>query len=306
MKAIKTHIFFNPFSAGGRTGKAQQEFMRIFEKYFGKDYTFSFTEKQLNDEHLMNKFLDNGYESIIAVGGDGTIHQVVNQIFQNEEYTKKIRLGIISSGTGNGFAESLSISESMEKQISRIRNGEVYFTDIAKIEYNLNKNPVTRYFVNEFQLGIGGEVVNRVGQKQKRFKGRLAIPFATILSAFLYPNQSLSIKINGESIESTFTGIIIANGAFTGGGMNIAPFAKLNDGLLDAILIKGQNAFERLRNFSKIYSGRYINSKKILYKQSKEIFIDSKENIPMEADGELLNGLPCRISIIEKAIKVYK
>ena len=87
--------------------------------------------------------------------------------------------------------------------------------------------------------------------------------------------------------------------------MNIAPFAKLNDGLLDVILIKGQNAFERLLNFSKIYSGRYINSKKILYKQSKEIFIDSKENIPMEADGELLSGLPCKISIIEKAIKVY-
>lgn len=305
MKAIKTHIFFNPFSAGGRTGKAQQEVMRIFEKYFGKDYTFSYTEKQPGDKHLMDKFLDNGYESIIAVGGDGTIHHVVNQLFQKEEYTKKIKLGIISSGTGKGFAESLSLPESIEKQISRIKNGEAYFTDIGKIEYNLNKNTVTRYFVNEFQLGIGGEVVKRVNQEQKRFNGRLAIPFGTISSILLYPNQSLSIKINGESVESTFTGAIIANGAFTGGGMNIAPFAKLNDGLLDVILIKGQNAFERLLNFSKIYSGRYINSKKILYKQSKEIFIDSKENIPMEADGELLSGLPCKISIIEKAIKVY-
>jgi len=306
MKAIKTHIFFNPFSAGGKTGKAQQEIMRIFEKYFGKDYALSYTEELQNDKFLTDNFFNNGYESIIVVGGDGTVNQVVNQFFQKEEYRKKIKLGIISSGTGNGFAQSLTLPEKIEKQIKRIKYGETYCTDIGKIEYNLNKNLVTRYFVNEFQLGIGGEVVKRVSLKQKKLGGSLAIPFGTISSIFSHPNHCLSIKINGEIIESTSTGVIIANGAFTGGGMNIAPFAKLNDGLLDVILIQELNTFERLWHFSKIYSGRYIKSKKILYRQSKEIIIDSKEDIPMEADGELLNGLPCKISVIKNAIKVYK
>ena len=107
-----------------------------------------------------------------------------------------------------------------------------------------------------------------------------------------------------KNINGLFTGIVIANGAYTGGGMNLTPGAKTDDGFFNILLIKGLSIKDRLIAFSKIYSGKHIKNGKFTYFPAKKINVSSKEQVLVEADGELLGNLPCTVQLVPKAIPV--
>jgi diacylglycerol kinase (ATP) len=116
----------------------------------------------------------------------------------------------------------------------------------------------------------------------------------------------MSIQIDGKvALKKKFLGIIIANGAFTGGGMNLAPYARLNDNLLDVLLIHEQSITQRLRTFPKIYSGRHIELPQFGYYQVKKVKISAEKNVLLEADGELLGHPPCEIELLPSCIHVF-
>ena len=136
--------------------------------------------------------------------------------------------------------------------------------------------------------------------------GFLGFGLTTLAIIFKQPNQKISISIdNQKPIHRAFLGIMIANGAYTGGGMNLAPHARLNDHLLDILLMYAQTVPQRLMTFPKIYSGRHIELPKFGYFQAKYISVDTKEDALLEADGELLGYPPCDIEIIDSCIKVF-
>jgi diacylglycerol kinase family enzyme len=124
-------------------------------------------------------------------------------------------------------------------------------------------------------------------------------------SVFTHPNQKLHIKVDAaKNINGFFTGIVIANGAYTGGGMNLTPGAKTDDGFFNILLIKDLSLKDRLVAFSKIYSGKHIKNGKFSYFTAKKLNVSSKEKVLVEADGELLGNLPCSVQIVPKAIPV--
>lgn len=303
----KTYLIINPASAWGKTKKRRVGIISAFKDIYGHNFILHETTKPLEATQFVRTVIEDNAELIVCVGGDGTINEVVNGFYRNSKLiNENCRLGIISSGTGQGFAQSVGIPKNLKEQILRIKSGTEISLDVGKVTYYLiNGRKKERFFVNEFQIGIGGTVVKNAESNSKLLGGFVAFGYTTIKTSLKHPNQKISLSINGKKpITNSFVGIVIANGQFTGGGMKLAPYAKPNDKILDILMIYGQSKVERLMNFSKVYSGTHINSKKFEMQKGTHVELTSDEKVLIEADGELLGNLPCTVELLPSQIRV--
>lgn len=298
-------VILNPVSAGGKTHRNLEAIVQAIQKRIGDGFDLEITRVPRDATILAAEAVIDGCELIIAVGGDGTIQEVVNGLLAQDK-GRHCRLGIINSGTGHGFAQSLGLPNSFDEQVDVALYGSTSKVDVGRVTF-LDHEGVcgARYFINECQLGIGGVVAQRVQRSHKMLGGKLGFGLGTIETALFHPNQFITYKVDGASnISATLTGIAIANGAFTAGGMNLAPKACVDDGWLNLLLMQEMSFGERLRSFPKIYSGRHIRLNKFKYQKMRSISIDSPEKVLVEADGELLGTTPCTIEIVPALLNV--
>jgi len=302
----KTYLIINPASACGKTRNRCAKILSKFQYVYGQNFILHETTKPLEATKFSRAVIEDNAELIVCVGGDGTINEVVNGFYRNcKLINENCRLGIISSGTGQGFAQSIGIPKNLEEQIVRIKQGTHIHLDVGKVTYTLLNEKKHRFFVNELQIGIGGAVVKNAETKSKILGGFLAFGYTTIKTSLKYPNQRISLSINGKKgITNSFVGLVFANGQYTGGGMNLVPHAKPNDGILDILMMHGQSRVERLKNFSRIYSGTHINSEKFEIQKGTYAEITSDEKVLIEVDGEILGNLPCNVELLPVQICV--
>lgn len=307
MSKQRIQVIFNPVSAGGKTQTHFKEIMDELGNYFGNGFAVYITTRQNEAENIARTVIENGTDLIIGVGGDGTLNEIINGFYSNGRLINhECRLGIISSGTGEGFSRSLMLPKNLSEQVEIIQKGKTKSVDIGRIIYSsTNGSREERYFLNEFQVGIGGAVVKNVDSSLKKLGGSISFALGTVKTALIHPNQFLSIKTNSKNeYHGQFVGLVVANGNTTGGGMLLTPDAKIDDAQFDLLLMHDQTPLERLWNFPKIYSGSHIRSEKFEIIHADHIEIDSDENIPIEADGELLGNLPCSVELLHAQIHV--
>jgi len=281
--------------------------MKLLSRYFGATYSLCVTQKPFDARFSTSAAIHAGSELIIVVGGDGTIQEAVNGFFSDgHPINPACELGIVSSGTGHGLAQSLGLPPTIEQQLDVICGGQSRALDVGRVTFSHeNGETVERYFVNECQVGIGGAVVKRVQSRQKRVGGLLAFGSSALSMALRHREQPLVVTVDSAlEIAAPLIGVVIANGAYTGGGMNLAPRARVDDGLLDILLIHEQSISQRLWNFPKIYFGRHVTSAKFSYYQGRQFTITSTESVLLEADGELLGLLPCTVDLVPAALQV--
>ena len=306
-KSKGVHVIINPVSAGGKTGARQAEILNALERRLGKGYSLCVTSEPLEASFSARKAIIDGSELIITIGGDGTIQETVNGFFSNGNLINpSCQLGIIDSGTGHGFAQSLGLPTELEEQLEVIHSGQTQFIDLGKVIFSeKNGRSKEHFFINECQAGIGGEVVKIVQSKHKKLGGFVAFGAITLLMALRYPNRSMSVVIDETTkITEHFIGVVIGNGNYMAGGMNLIPYARVDDGLFDILLIHEQSISQRLWNFPKIYSGRHLASSKFSYYRGKSVTLSSSESVAFEADGEFLGSLPCSIEVLPSALQV--
>lgn len=307
MNFKKTHVIINPASGGGKTGKSLDNIIDDLDKFFGKKYSRFVTQKPFDAKFSAEQAILAGAQLIIAVGGDGTIQETVNGFFAGGvPINPDCLLGIISRGTGQGFARGLGLPRDQVRQLDIAAHGKCHSIDIGKIVFSSPKGEQKeRYFVNECQAGIGGAVVKSVLAKQKRLGGRLAFGLSSLAKIFSYPNQLITVQIDNQPrITLPLLGVVMANGNSMAGGMSLTPGAKVDDHLLDILLMMGQSIPRRLRNFPRIYSGKHIGLPEFNCRRGKSIRLFSRVPVLVEADGELLGVLPCKVDVLPGALKV--
>ena len=307
MSKLKTHIILNPASAGGKTRLRSEQLLRLIDGRFGNSYSLHTTRGQLDAASSAAEAIRRGCELVVAIGGDGTIHEVVNGFFSNGHLINPYsKLGIINCGTGHGFAQSLGLPHSIESQVELLNSGWSRPVDVGKVTYQSDRGETCcRYFVNECQLGIGASVVERVQGNHKRLGGSLAFGLGVLETIFRHKSQRMTLILDQkETISGPLTGIVIANGAFTGGGMNLAPTARVDDGTLKVLVMHDLSLTQRLWNFPKIYFGTHLSSSLFSYHETRSITLCSDEQVFVEADGERLGKTPCAIEVIPSAIEV--
>ncbi|MEX2117183.1 MAG: diacylglycerol kinase family protein [Bacteroidota bacterium] len=305
-KPIRPHVILNPAAAGGKAGRSQGSFLKLFEAEFPAGFTLDVTTENGQAIALTKNALSNGAELIVAVGGDGTCNEVLNGFFERRKPIRpSSRLGFITSGTGVDASRNLGLPAGLRAQIRRLRQGR-RLVDVGLVTYEASDGTtLERLFLNDCQPGIAARVVQRVTPALKRLAGFLAYGIASTLTALTYRGHHMKITCDRDKpIEGMFLGVVAANGRFAGGGMDFAPYSRIDDGKLDVIMIRDQRRIDRLMNLPKIYSGRHIGLPWVIWRKAQKVRITSNEPVALEADGELLGYLPCEIRVLPRALTI--
>lgn len=266
-----------------------------------------YTEKAGQAVNLAREAADKDYKYIIAVGGDGTVNEIANGILLSEN-PGNTALGILSTGTTCSFARSLSISQDPARLISLLAYGESLPVDAGAVEYTSEGRRLRRFFVNEADIGFGATVVE-AANRFKNYLGRrinyLPHVVGGLASLVSYRNKRITIHVEDktESILDCAM-LVIANGNYFGGGMQIAPDAMPNDGLLDMVIFSDMSKSELLKIWPMTYEGRHVSHEKVRMLRVKKVDIQCDETILLEADGELLGEGPVSFSVLPSALKV--
>jgi diacylglycerol kinase (ATP) len=307
MKNSYVSIIINPAAGLGKASRMVQTLLHRIKSLSDFELSIAFTRWKNDAMLITRKAIRDGASIIIAVGGDGTINEVVNGFFADgKPINPSCELGVINCGTGGGYARTLNLPRSFEHQIERILQPGSIELDLGQITFQDHKTKIaSRLFVNECQVGIGSRVASAVGKKSKIFGGTIAFGFAATLLAMFMKPLSLKIGFDNEPFqEYRLIGLVVGNGTECAGGMKLTPDAKLNDGFFDVLSINDMKTGERIMNLSKVYSGTHILSPHCSIKRCKKLKVRSDNEVSLESDGEVLGNSPFDIEILPAAIRV--
>jgi len=302
----KTIAIVNPSSSNGNTGREWPEFERIIRNS-GINLDIKHTGYPLHATEIAKDALRSGYEVIISVGGDGTMNEVVNGFFENgKQINANACLAILSRGTGCDLIRTLGIEKSIDSFIEILKNPKTIICDVGLCKFiEYSGKEAERYFLNISDVGIGGETTYRVNKRSKLLKGFLSFLIASVNTIILYRNKMYDINIDDKIIlNEKLNSVVIANGRYFGGGMEVAPLAKMDDGLFDIIILGNLNKLELISNLPKIYKGTHLSHPKINRYLGKHIKVRSSDKALVELDGEQPGTIDAEYTIIPKGIKV--
>ncbi len=299
-------VIVNP-KAG--SGKGLKDWPVISNQMYssGLKFTCVFTEHKFHAIELTVKAVNDGYRNILAVGGDGTVHEVVNGIFfQKVVPTSEITLAVIPTGTGNDWIRMYGISKTYSEAVRALVEKRTVLQDVAKVEYFECKVRHIRYMANVAGFGFDAKVnlkYNNLKDEGKYSKSLyLRSTFNTLIG---YSSNSYQIKADGEDF---FEGVAFSGavgiGKFNGGGMQQTPKASVDDGLIDLTIIKKMSKLSVLRKFRLLYTGGIYSLPSVLFKQCHSLEIISSPNTRIEIDGEAVGESPLKFSVVPRSIKV--
>ena len=296
----KWFVIVNPTSGNGA---AKKQWPLIYNELKNKEikFEFYFTEHKTHAEELVQNAINNGFTKLISVGGDGTLHTIVNGLLNlNPSNISEIKIGIIPIGTGNDWVKTYGISKEYKKAIEIIKDEHTTKQDIGKI--NLTKENKTVYFNNLAGIGFDGYVVNKV----HKFKnlGSLAYLSGALVSLFSYKKPLLEITFNNIILKSKTLLLFIGICNYCGGGMQLTKNPNPADGLFDISFVKNITLLQLLVNIPSFFNGKITNHKIVEnYKTSvlKIKVLDSQETY-IQADGELIGTGDFSVTLIPNAL----
>lgn len=306
-------VIVNPKSAGGATRANWATIASDFRAHFGP-FQVAFTKLPGDGTKLAEQAVRNGRMFVIACGGDGTINEVANGILQSG--SNEVEFGVLPSGTGGDFRRTLRMPSNPREAARALRDGITRVIDVGRVTFtdNLNKE-ATRYFLNVSSFGLSVSINNRV--KKQNFlnwlpansvRGKANFAFSTLQEVLESDFLTVKVKIDDRPETNLNTiNFAVCNSRFFGGGMKIAPNARLNDGLLDVINIGDIKTARILLNAYKLYEGSHLELKEVKSTLAKRIEVapfNSDEIIYLETDGELPGRLPAVFEVIPAALKI--
>ncbi len=303
-------LIINPAASSGKAGKRWPAMeSQLLEQ--GLLFDCQLTGRPGEATFLSRQALQNGYQVIIAVGGDGTLNEVANGFFQVEEAIRnRAVLGLIPAGTGADFARSMNISRDIKDCAARIIRGETARIDVARASFQSrvagnSLQKTTRYFFNTADLGLGGATIALTQRLRRYLGGFLSYYAAMVLAMLFYRNREVTFVIDdNETWAGKMVTLVVANGRYFGGGMKIAPKAMPDDGFLDMLLIGDLSKPLLLLNSPRVYKGTHLLIKGVHQFRGRKITIQSpNSSILFEMDGEQLGEAPVEVSILPGALR---
>lgn len=306
MSDNRPFIVVNPKSGKGITEKIWAAITLQIHNNLGP-FDFEFTRNSGDGILIAEKEAQQGRKFIIAMGGDGTISEVATGIMKSE---KSVELGILPRGTGGDFCRSLNIPKDLSKAARQLREGTTRKIDAGRIRYLNNEGKeAVRYFVNTASFGMSGGVATRANESSKKLLGgRLTFAAATLKSTLADSNSDVYLQIDQqEKRRMKVASVCVANGRYWGGGMKIAPEAKLNDGYFDVVMIGDLSVLEKLTKSYRLYSGTHLEIDKVGFTLGTRIEatpVNGTDPVLIEVDGEAPGRLPATIEILPDALRI--
>ncbi len=302
------YFIVNPEGGGGRAKHAWKLLKTELEK---QHIPFEFENTTAKGEgiKIAKKAIENGYNHLIAVGGDGTANEVANGILlmQEEGNQHSLSLSLFSCGTGNDWVKTFQIPRDAVSFVNKLRNLRYRVQDVAKVAYrndNINKS---RYMINVAGLAYDAFVASRTENQKKGFWAGKLYLLQVFKLLFAYKPEKANIVIDEEEWEDRFYTINVGKCKYSGGNMQLVPHAVPDDGMLAVTIASSLAKWEVILQTPRFYNGNIGKHSKIRTLHSKIIQIESREEkeILLEIDGEYVGHTPVNMVVMEKALKVF-
>ncbi len=312
---MKPLVILNPNSQGGKTGARADELVTVLARYAG-EVDRADTERPRHAADIAEQAAKDGRPAVVAVGGDGTIHEVVNGLMRARAAGLAVpKLGIIGQGTGGDFRRTLGLEHRPDRYCQAIAEGKTRAIDVGKFGYRDKAGgDGTAYFVNILSVGMGGLVDEYVAQSGRALGGSFAY-FSASLKALVKSEVGVldcKVKEGGKTREvriATRT-LAVCNGRYFGSGMEVAPMAVPDDGLFHVVSLGAAPKLKFALASMAIYKGEHVKNPdvEVLSCEAIDIDLDNaaiRADFPLDVDGEPLGTLPLSIELVPKAIDVF-
>lgn len=266
------------------------------------DVTTTTTPDDATD--LARAGLEEGIRYLIAVGGDGTVHHVVNGMFdERQPVADDALLGVCGTGTGSDFVRNFGLDRPVEVVARHLLSPNAMAIDVGVAEYtDAAGQRAERLFANIAEVGYGAEVVRRADRLPRRL-GRLRYLFAAWASIAAMPRTQARVAVDFTTRDLPLVELVAANGQFFGGGMKVAPRAIPQDGRLSVLAFTGGRSQVFLLT-TKLFAGEHLPHPQIVEYQSTTCSVTSEQPLLIEADGEVLGTTPARFSLLKRALRL--
>jgi len=304
MEQTAWYLILNPMAGGG---KAEKKFPQIAELLTKKGISFkTFKTSVAGDgEKVMITALKAGYRKILVCGGDGTLNEIVNGVMNQDLVpTQEITIGLIPVGTGNDWGRTWNLSRNIKTSISILQNGKTAIQDVGLVKFD-DKPDSRIWFLNVAGCGFDAAVAYAANnEKEKGNSSVLTYIKQLVKTLFTYKTANCELMIDGKKIHSQLFAVLIGIGKFAGNKMKLVPNAIPNDGLFDITLAHKISPWKVIRNFPKLFNGKFLGLKEVSVYQGTEFSISSKSDIYFQADGESMGKAPLHITLVPNAINV--
>jgi diacylglycerol kinase (ATP) len=284
--------------------------MRRIKTVFNREAVqFYITERAAHAIILTAEALAGGATEIIAVGGDGTLNEVINGVMKSSttenELAQQVNVSVYPKGRGNDFAKTVKMPADLEILKYCIDNDKARFIDLG-IAYFTNKenHSVSRYFINITDVGMGGIIAEKLSGYSKWLGAFVSFQRAIISTLATYKKQLVLIKTNEREDAGEMMNIVVANGKYFGNGLGIAPEASLDDGNFSLITIGDISLLDYLKLMGQVKKCRLLNHPEVKYTKGKELWLDSPlDRLPIDMDGEFVGYSPMKVRMLSQVIK---
>jgi diacylglycerol kinase (ATP) len=294
-------LIANPRAGHGRVGQALPEIERVLQAK-NLRYRVFLTTGRGDATRAARAALLAGERFLVAVGGDGTVHEVVNGMFgADQPANPNAVLGVIAAGSGCDFVKTFGLPEDAVRACDHLEGPNVFPIDVGRVRYaGDDGRENVRYFANIAEAGLGGAVVARAERLPGSFgRSRYFIGFWLTLPR--YKPVVVTVQADRRSFEGRAHNVVVANCQFYGSGMKISPRSWPGDGYLDVLVMKGpkSDAFTLL---PKVYRGEHLPHREIMEFRAKEIRVEAARPLRLEADGEVLGTTPATFGVLPQAL----
>lgn len=293
----KIAIIVNPVAGNGKTIDTLPIIKDVFNKYKDTIELKIMLSKNKGDvTALANTISKEGINEFIAVGGDGTLSELINGL----DYTLNTiyKVGIIPWGTGNDFIKSLNNEKNIVKILNNVVENRLRIIDLGKVNEH--------YFINVCSFGIDGPIIRDTEKLKKVFPGHPAYLISTLKSGLIFKAQQTKVTVDDREYKGNMILIAVGNGKYIGGGMNVCPDAKIDDGLFEVCLVNNVSKLTFMKEIGKVYKGRLGEVEEVIYDRGKEISIQVEGiQYQINVDGNLIGTTPSKIRFSKHKIYVY-
>lgn len=303
---MRTFLVVNPRSANGETGRRWPDISAAVLKTLG-DVGTAFTDAPMHAASLTAKALEAGYRCIVAVGGDGTLNEVVNGFFQAKGGPPAdASLAFIPRGTGGDFRRSFGWTGDVRAACARIHGEATRPLDVGRVSFiGPDGRAGQRYFVNVASFGVSGQVDREVNRASKGLGGKATFFLASVKAMWRFRDQRVRLRADGGAwTEERITTVAVANGQYFGGGMRVAPTADTRDGQFDVTVWSGYTLLDFALKSRRIYDGTHVTLPGTRTFRARLLEAESDEEVLLDVDGEQPGRLPVRMELLAGALRL--
>jgi YegS/Rv2252/BmrU family lipid kinase len=306
--ATSTLVVVNPVSAGGQTMRRWPRIRSALREAGVEVHAHLTLCRGDATTVTREQVAHQGVRRVVAVGGDGTLNEVVNGCFDDRgaPLAADLTVGLIPSGTGSDLRRTLGLPTDPAAAARLLATGSTRTIDLGRIDFG---DGTHRLFVNVADCGLGGEVVTRANRSREKRSGLLGTAFflgVSISELLTFHNREVDLTIDQTTCRRRIQQLVVANGRCFGGGMRIAPGADPADGLLDVIVVGDISRLGALRAVPRLFRGTHLGLQVVEAHRACSIGITPAGTDPpprFDVDGEQVGSAPARVTVLPRALR---